>query len=112
MVASQEQIADEPRYAFEQYPSFEEWKKAAKPALVKTLGLDHWLALPRCPIVPETLWKRENDLGTIEKLKNRIGPFSVFRGTPRECTIRSLWSGGMRSLRKKRKATAISPLPA
>ena len=74
MVAPQEQIADEPRYAFEQYPSFEEWKKAAKPALVKTLGLDHWLALPRRPIVPETLWKRENELGTIEKLRFETEP--------------------------------------
>lgn len=74
MVASQEQIADEPRYAFEQYPSFEEWKKAAKPALVKTLGLDHWLALPRRPIVPETLWMRENELGTIEKLRFETEP--------------------------------------
>lgn len=64
----------EGQYAFENYSSFEEWKKAAKPALIERLGLGHWLAMPRNPVVPESLWKHETDLGTIEKIRFETEP--------------------------------------
>ena len=65
MNAWMENKLEEGRYAFENYSSFEAWKKEAEPALIDRLGLGHWLAMPRPPIVPETLWKRETALGTI-----------------------------------------------
>ncbi|OQA84571.1 MAG: Alpha/beta hydrolase family protein [Lentisphaerae bacterium ADurb.Bin242] len=56
------------QYAFERFKSFSRWKRAAKGALTRLIGLDELLALERKPIVPEPLWKRKIELGTIEKI--------------------------------------------
>lgn len=62
------QNKEEQQYAFEKFASFSEWKKEAKKALIEKLGLEHWLAMPRKPIVPKSLWKRDTELGSIEKI--------------------------------------------
>lgn len=62
------------RYAFENYTSFAAWKSAAKPALEKLLGLDELYKLKRNPIIPKTIWKRENHFSTIEKVTFETEP--------------------------------------
>ncbi len=56
------------RFAFENYPDYRSWRDAALPGLKKLLGYDRLEKLERKPIVPESVWKRETELGTIEKL--------------------------------------------
>lgn len=57
------------KFAFENFGSFAEWKKAALPELKRILGLDRLEKLERLPITAESLWKRETPLGTIEKIR-------------------------------------------
>lgn len=44
------------------------WQAEARRELTDLLGITELLAEPRCPLAPRSLWKRENDLGTIEKI--------------------------------------------
>ncbi len=57
------------KFRFDQFGSFAEWKQAALPELKRILGYDRLEAMPRTPIQPESLWKREVPLGTIEKIR-------------------------------------------
>ncbi len=64
----------EGQYSFERFKSFSRWKRAAKGALTRLIGLDELLALDRKPIVPESLWKHKVELGTIEKIAFETEP--------------------------------------
>ncbi len=56
------------KFAFEKYPDFRQWCDAALPGLKLLLGLDRLEKLERKPVVPESVWKRETEYGTIEKM--------------------------------------------
>lgn len=64
----------EGQFAFEKFDSFSRWKPAAKAALTHLIGLDDLFAMERSPVVPESLWKRKVELGTIEKIAFETEP--------------------------------------
>ncbi|MBS1368860.1 MAG: hypothetical protein HPZ91_02785 [Lentisphaeria bacterium] len=57
------------KFAFGNYDNFAQWRAAALPELKRLLGYDRLEKLDRRPVVPESLWKRETSLGTIEKIR-------------------------------------------
>ncbi len=53
---------------FEIGMNFSEWRSSARRELTDLLGIADLLAAPRCAQNPRSIWKRENGLGTIEKI--------------------------------------------
>ena len=53
---------------FEIGMNFSEWQSSARRELTDLLGIADLLAAPRCAQNPRSVWKRENGLGTIEKI--------------------------------------------
>lgn len=47
---------------------FESWRKAWRTQLAALLGLDRIMAQPRPPLNVRSVWKRDHELGTIEKI--------------------------------------------
>ena len=56
-------------FAFENFDSFDSYYNAAYPELKRITGLDKMEKLAKVPLNPTTLWRRENELGIIEKIQ-------------------------------------------
>lgn len=56
-------------FAFENFDSFDSYYNAAYPELKRITGLDKMEKLAKVPLNPTTLWRRENELGIIEKIR-------------------------------------------
>ena len=53
---------------FHSTENFAAWRNESRRELIDLLGITELLNGERCPLNPRSLWKRENELGTIEKI--------------------------------------------
>ena len=53
---------------FNSTENFAVWQKESRRELIDLLGITDLLNGERCPLNPRSLWKHENELGTIEKI--------------------------------------------
>ena len=53
---------------FHSTEDFAAWQRESRRELIELLGITDLLNSERCPLNPRSLWKRENELGTIEKI--------------------------------------------
>ena len=53
---------------FHSTENFAAWQNESRRELIDLLGITELLNGERCPLNPRSLWKRENELGTIEKI--------------------------------------------
>ena len=53
---------------FHSTENFAAWRNESRRELIDLLGITGLLNGERCPLNPRSLWKRENELGTIEKI--------------------------------------------
>lgn len=56
-------------FAYEKFSSFEDYRRAALPELKRLLGFDKMSEQVRVPFSSQSLWKREDELGSIEKIR-------------------------------------------
>lgn len=73
-------------YAFDRFPSFEEYERTAYAQMEKMLGLDRLLMQAGVPLNPRTVWERDFFSGHVEKIKidlegDQCGVF--YFGTPK-----------------------------
>ncbi|HJH04026.1 MAG TPA: hypothetical protein K8W19_08385 [Victivallis vadensis] len=60
------------KFAFENFDSHDSWRRAAQPELKRILGLARMEEAEPVPLTAEILWKRENEFGSIEKIRIRV----------------------------------------